>query len=48
LGEKLVYGLEVLQGYQKTLDPKIYIHLKERRVEITKGIYEGGRRRCAM
>jgi hypothetical protein len=48
LRERFVCGLTVLQGYQKTLNPKASKHLNEKRIEKNKRIYEGGKGRCAM
>jgi hypothetical protein len=48
LGKRFVYGLEVFQGYQKTLDIKAFKYLKEGKVEGNKRIYEGGKGRCVM
>jgi hypothetical protein len=43
LGERFVCGLEVFQGYQKTLNTKASKYIKEGRVERNKIIYESGK-----
>jgi hypothetical protein len=48
LGGRLVYELKILHGYQRILDPKKSKHFMEGRVKRNKGLYEGGRWRCAL
>jgi hypothetical protein len=48
LGEKLVYELEVLLGYQRILDPRGSQTLEGGRIKINKELYEGGGGRCAL
>jgi len=45
LGNKLIYKLEVLIGYQKILDPKNAQMLEG--IKGSKGLYEGGKWKCA-
>jgi hypothetical protein len=47
LGEKFIYGLEVLLGYQRILDPKDTQTFEGGIIKISKGLYEGGGGRCA-
>jgi hypothetical protein len=47
LGERLVYGLKVLVGYQGSQTQKTSKHLKEGRVLRNRKLYEGGRKKSA-
>jgi hypothetical protein len=48
LGERFVYGLQVFLGYQGILDLKVPEHLKEGKIKINNGFYEGEGKRCAL
>jgi hypothetical protein len=48
LKERFVYGLEFFLGYQRILDPKGVQTLERGRSKKKRGLYEGGRWRCAL
>jgi hypothetical protein len=48
LGRKLVYELEVFQGYQRILDQKMSKHFMEGGIKRNKGFYESGKWRYAL
>jgi hypothetical protein len=45
---ELLYGLEVLLGYQRILDPRGSQTLEGGRIKINKNLYEGEGGRCAL
>jgi hypothetical protein len=46
LGKKHVYGLKVLQGYRRALDP-IDVQIFGKKNQGNKKVFEGGRKKCA-
>jgi hypothetical protein len=48
LGERLVYRLEVLLGYQRILNPKGVQTLEGGKNKKNRGLYEGGKWKCAL
>jgi hypothetical protein len=48
LGERLVYKLKVILGYQRILNPKGAQTFEGRRSKKNKGLYKSGKGRCAL